>query len=379
MTVRCEGFAKRCAAWTVLALAAMLTACVFVAPPASADTVTVPSGNKNDRLEIQKVLDAGNNVQLVAGETYHINGNLYVTSNTQIDATGATVKCKNGAFRNKVKSGKYKYNSVTNFKAIGGTWANESSNGYTSSMIQFTHAGNITLENVTAEANYEGHAVEFIACKNVVVKNCKLYGVGKKKKNSVEEQLQIDVASPSTAPTIKSEFGAKAVAGQTCQNITVQNCTIKGNRALTTNYTHDSKYKNKCHKNITITGCKLTGVSSEGLALFNVIGKVNVKNNTIISKSKRTGVAYSVGAHIALFGKASAKAMKATKVAISGNTVKGGRQAIFVCSHTSAKYGKVTISKNKAYCKKGKKNAVKIASKTAKKQSIKKNKTYKWK
>lgn len=374
------GVLKRARSGAVLLAGALalLAVCALPAQQAFAATVEVQPSS-NDRAAIQKVLDAGDSVKLVSGETYHTNGNLYVSSNATITATGATVKCTNGAFRNKVVSGKYSYNSLTNFTVIGGTWVSENANGYDKSMIQFTHAGNITLDGVTAEANFEGHAAEFIACKNVTVKNCTLRGVGSKAKNSVEEQLQFDIASPSTAPTIKSEFGAKAVAGQTCQNIVVKDSTISGCRGLTTNYTHDSKYKNKCHKNISVTNCKITGVSSEAMALFNVIGKVTVKNNTIISTSSRTGTAYSVGCHIAMFGKAAKKAMKSTKVTVSGNTIKGGRQGVFVCSHTSSKYGKVTLSKNKAYCKKGKKNAVKIASKTATKQSISKNKTYKWK
>lgn len=359
------------------ALGLAVAAASAVPQGAQAESVTVEPGH-NDRAAIQSVLDDGNDAVLVSGGEYHLNGNLYVKSGTSITATGATVYCKNGAFRSKVEKGKYRYNSLKTFTATGGTWKNESPKGYTASMVQFTHASNITIENAYVEANYEGHAVEFIACKNVNVVNCTLKGVGTPKKNSVEEQLQIDIAAPNTAPTIKSAYGSKAVKGQTCRNVTVKNCTITGCRALTTNYSRLAKYRNKFHKNITITGCKLTGVKSEALALFNVLGKVTVKNNTIVSKSGRTGTAYSVGLHAALCGKASAKTARKSRLNFSGNTVRGGRQGIFVFSHSSSRYGKVTIKKNKAYSKRGKASAIQIGDGAASKKKVSKNKTYKW-
>jgi hypothetical protein len=51
--------------------------------------------------------------------------------------------------------------------------------------------------------------------------------------------------------------------------------------------------------------------------------------------------------------------MKASRLYITGNTIKGGRQAVQVYSHTSSKFGYVTVTGNKLYCRKGAQNALK--------------------
>lgn len=66
--------------------------------------------------------------------------------------------------------------------------------------------------------------------------------------------------------------------------------------------------------------------------------------------------AYSVGLHIAMFGKAPA-AMKKAVVQVKNNVVKGGRQGLLVYSHASTKFGKVVAQKNKFYAKNGKEEA----------------------
>lgn len=341
--------------------------------------VTVPASDdksgKTDYKNISDALEEYHDVILEKDKTYYLKGTLWVHSDQSITATGATIISKTGAFRNKATRTNYK--SVRNFTVDGGIWKNTSKNGYMTSMVQFSHSQNITIKNAKIYCNYKGHAIELIACKNVTIDNCTLIPLGKCPKNNVEEQLQIDIATPKTAPTV-GNCGQKFVKGQTCQNITVQNCTITGGRGVCANYAStEKKYQTKFHKNIVLRNNKITGISSEGVALFNVMG-ATVENNTIISKSKRKGTAYSVGLHIAMFGKAPGK-MKSAVYKVNKNTIKGGRQGFYVYSHSSSKFGKVTAKNNKCYASAGKDKAISVTNNSVTKIALSKNKSYKWK
>ena len=338
--------------------------------PASGDT----TGNK-DFHKINAALESSSDIVLEAGSTYYIKGTIWVDSNQSITATGATIISKTGAFRN--RPSKTNYKSITNFTVDGGTWMNVDDEGYKKSAVQFSHGSNITIKNATIYCNYVGHAVELVACKNVLVDNCALIGLGKYSSTCAEEQLQIDIATPKTTPTV-GKYGAQFVKGQTCQNITVTNCTITGARGICANYaSKEKKYQTKFHKNVVLKNNKITGMSSEAVALFNVIG-ATVENNKIITKSKRTGTAYSVGLHIAMFGKAPSS-MKKAVYKVNNNTIKGGRQGFYVYSHSSSKFGKVIAKKNKCYAKAGKSKAIVLHPKSIKQVKLSANKKYKWK
>ncbi len=352
---------------------------VFIKPVKVEAAVTVPASNdqsgKKDYKNIMSALESDGDIILEEGSTYYLKGTLWVKSNQSITATGATIISKTGAFRNKPTQTNYK--SINNFTVDGGIWKNISEDGFKKSMIQFSHSSNITIKNATVYCNYGGHAIELVACKNVTVDNCVLKPLGKCKTDCAEEQLQIDIATPSTAPTVGS-YGKKFVKGQTCQNITVMNCIITGARGVCANYTSKEKeYQKKFHKNVVIRNNTITGMSAEGLALFNVVG-TTVEHNVIISKSKRTNTAYSVGLHIAMFGKASS-GMKSAVYKVNNNIVKGGRQGFYVYSHSSSKFGKVIAKNNKCYAKAGKNRAIQITKASARKVSQAKNKNYKWK
>ncbi len=316
-------------------------------------------------------------IVIPSGSTVKINFAIKVGNNTTINAKGATIiqtDSKKGMMANDVDA--LNYNSVKNVTINGGTWKHSTSKGLKGTMFKFAHGQNIVFDGCKITCNYKGHSIELIACKNATVKNCNIKALGSAGKTCLEEQVQIDIATPKTAPGIVS-YGSKYVKGQTCNNIKVINNTIKGARGVCANYAStEPKYKNKFHKNITIIGNTITGVTSEAVALFNTTS-ASVKNNKIYSKGKRTGSAYSIGLHVAMFGKAP-KSIKKAKITISNNTIKGGRQALQVFSHTSSKYGKVSIAKNKLYCKKGKSKALNAKKASISKISNKGNKKYKW-
>ena len=310
---------------------------------------------------------------------------LEIGSNTPLIANGATVyqqDKKKPLLLNRCS--KVNYSAVKNIKITGGKWYinGNKQNKRPTSTFRFAHASNITVKGCSIDTNYRCHALELIACKNVTVDKCKLLAKGKKVSNSLEEALQIDIATRKTSPTFK-DSPQKYVNGQTCKNITVKNCTIKGSRGVGTNRTdtENNKWLKKHHSNIKIINNTITGTTSEAVALHNAAG-ITVKNNKIFSQGKRTGTTYSIGLNVASFGKTSLISKKS--VTITGNTIKGGRQAIQVVTYKntksgaygSHKFGTVTIKNNKLYCKRGKSNC--ILTKCCKKVKKSGNKNHGW-
>lgn len=310
------------------------------------------------------------------GTTTEVSQVLDIGSNTTIVASGAavvqTVDGK-GVLQHAIKGNKY--NAIQNVKIVGGTWKNKK-NTKAHSIMRFAHGKNIQLEGVTVETNFQSHGVALVACKNAVVNECTIVARNNKtkKSNSVEEALQIDLATPLTAPGVYQETGKKSyVNGQTSQNIKVTNSTIYGSRGICANFAaKEKRFHNKFHRNITITGCTITGTSSEALALLNTMG-ATVKNNTIKTLSKRSN-SYSDGIHFVLIGKT--KAAKKYKNVFTGNTVYGKYYGIDITSKNGTKHGTVTVQNNTVYCKKGKKRCLHIVH--CKKIRKAKNRCKKW-
>ncbi len=279
------------------------------------------------------------------GTTVKVDAVIYLGSNTTIKADGATIIQTidgKGILANDVT--KSNYGSIENVTIQGGTWKN-AKNKHIASMMRFAHGQNMTIDKVTVITNYEGHAVELIAMKNVTVRNSTLKAEGKARKDSVEEALQIDIATPLTAPGIARAYGKKFTNGETCKNIKVLDNTITGGRGICANFaSREKKYINKFHDNITIIGNKVTGKSAEGVALFNTLNST-VRNNTIVSNSSRKKETYSIGLNIFIIG-SSTRAKKAT-VTVQGNTIRGGKQGMQISSKTSSKYKKAVVKKNK--------------------------------
>ncbi len=333
-----------------------------------------------DRQALNELLGGDEKKTLVipSGKTVKIDALIRIGSNTTIIATGATIvqtTAGKGLISHYVDGSNY--NAIKNVTINGGTWKNSKNTGEYTAM-RFVHGYNITVKNATVNCNYQSHSLEFIACKKVVVSKCTLKASNNKTKSStsVEEALQIDIATPKTAPGVYSETGKKKyVNGQICQDITIKNSTISGSRGICSNYaSQETKFQNKYHKNITITGCKITGTSAEAVALFNAVG-VTLKNNTIKTKSTRAETAYANGVTMILWKNNSKTS--SYKNTISGNTIYGMYRGLAIYSKCSSKYGTTTIKNNKIYVKKTKNNALYVQNcKKVKKSS---NKTAIWK
>mgnify|MGYP001195632649 FL=1 len=318
---------------------------------------------------VKKVININNNVHI---DTYLRPGN-----NTTINAGKHTITSDKGVIINDPTAASY-----TNFKNLtinGGIWKNSSSSGLAGTMMRISYASNISINNATVYTNYKGHGIELISCSNVVVNNCTLKAQGKCSKTCVEEQLQIDLSSPTTAPGLY-RLSKKLCNGTPCKNITVKNCTIQGARGICANFAgagNEAKYRKarNYHSNITIENCNVTGISAEAIALFNT-KSATVKNCRITTKTPTSRNSYSVGLAVAHQKGSAPKATAKNVISLTNNTVKGGQQGIFVRSNASKKLGTVIVSGNTVSAKKGKKNAIKVLS--AKKVKIAKNKTKKW-
>ncbi|MDO5146478.1 MAG: hypothetical protein Q4D60_05715 [Eubacteriales bacterium] len=320
--------------------------------------------------------DEQKTIVIPSGSTVELENVFHVGSNTKIIADGATLVMTQGGkgiVNNRPRE--VNYNSLENVWIQGGTWqgTSETESG---SIIRLNHGKNVTIENATVMANYESHGIELIAMKDVTVQNCQLKVYGKKNKNSVEEALQIDVASPKTAPALV-QFGKEYVEGQTCDNIKILNNTIEGSRGLCANFagSEGKKYKNKYHGKITVIGNTMTGYSAEGCVIYNT-ENATVKNNVVRTYSTRKNKSYSVGLNITLQGKANKKRMKKSKVIVTGNKVYGVRQGIQLVSLSSSKYKKAIFKNNTCYASK-KANGIMLSKTAASKIKNVKNKSFK--
>lgn len=339
-----------------------------------------PSGNTTqDSIKMEEVLstDEVKTFVIPSGMTLYISQVIGIGDNTTILAEGATiVQIANGkgVLTHAVDGGNY--NAIKNVNIIGGTWTNKN-NSKACTMMRFAHGSNITIQNATIDTNYKGHGLELIACKDVLVDGCTIVAKNEKTKSSKirEEAVQIDVASPKTAPGIVNETHNKSyVAGQTCRNITIQNSTVAGSRGICANFTHDAKYMNRPHYNIKIDNCTVTGYTAEAIALFNTLGST-VTNNQVKTFSKDKKNSYSVGIHM-IFMKKIKDATKYKDV-ITGNTAYGNYAAIEVATKTKdMKRGPVTIQNNQTFCKQGKERCIRTFY--CKKVKESKNKKKKW-
>ena len=358
----------------------MLMAALCVGKPDSVKAaVVVEASGVDDTANIQQELDTMGVAILKKGSTYRLNKSIILRDNMTIKAEGATIICERPIAYNIPET--TNYSALSNVTIIGGTWKSEYS-GYTGSSFKFTHASNITLKNMKIRsANAVGHSLEFVACRNVTIIKCDIACIGESD-SKTEEAIQLDVASSATAPYLngapfKTELAKSLWNNAGCKNVTIKDCKIVGNRGVVANYTDKAgKAISAIHDNIVLKNNEITGLKGEGVALFNT--KIaTVSNNKIKSLRKGKADAYTVGLHVANFSKN--KDMNNSVITLSKNTVFGGRQAIMFYSHSGVKYGVVTISGNKLFCKAGKKNAVYANHKSANLLTVSSNtaKTYK--
>ena len=339
----------------------------------------VEANGSTDSYNIQQELNETGSVTLEKGSTYRLYDSLVLGSDMSIEAEGATIICEKPIAFNIPEKTDYK--AAANISINGGTWKSEA-DGYYASSFKFTHASNIKLTNMKIRAaNLSGHSIELVACKDVVIDNCDIAGLGNSE-SMTEEAVQLDIASSVTAPFLRgipfrTDLADTLYNKAGCKNITIKNSKIVGNRGVVANHTKNDKDAiNSIHENITLTDNNIIGFKGEGVVLFNT-KSATVKNNKIKSLRKGKSDAYTVGLHITTFS--NDKTLNKAVFKISGNTVYGGRQAVMVYSHSGIKFEKAVIEKNKLFCKAGKEFAIHAKENSISKIIIKSNtvKTYK--
>ncbi len=351
----------------------------------SGQMVFIPSKNSSTNYKNLNHLMSGKKKKTIVipkGSTVKLGGVLKPGNNTTIIATGAKVigkKKSNVIFAAPNKK-------LKNLSIIGGTWRSVDKNGRTGSLFAFSYVTNLVMDGVDCNANYKGHAIEIIACKNVTIKNCTVAAIGSNPSKCLEEQIQIDLATKKTAPKI-AEFGKKYVKGQTCENVYILNNTVTGARAVGVNWTDSEKgkWRNKFHKNVVIKGNTLTGTTSEALAYFNTVGG-EISGNTIITNATRTdgNSSYTIGIHVAIMGIAP-ESMADSTLTISNNTGYGNRNGIHFKAYFNSnetkclsQLGYVTVTGNTVYCKKGKKKAIVQVKQSCRKLTQSNNNLHTW-
>lgn len=364
---------------SLLGAGLILAAVLFLRKSETVRAGVVEANGSTDAYNIQQELNKTGRVTLEKGGTYRLYDSLVLGSNMSIEAEGATIICEKPIAFNIPEKTDYK--AAADISINGGTWKSEA-DGYYASSFKFTHASNIKLTNMKIRAaNLSGHSIELVACKNVVIDNCDIAGLGSSD-SLTEEAVQLDIASSVTAPFLqgvpfRTDLADKLYNKAGCKNITIKNSRIVGNRGVAANHTkNDGDAINSIHENITLTGNNITGLKGEGVVLFNAKSAI-VKNNKIRSLRKGKSDAYTVGLHITTFS--NDKALKKAVFKITGNIIYGGRQAVMVYSHSGIKFGKAVIEKNKLFCKAGKEFAIHAKEQSINKVVIKSNivKTYK--
>lgn len=336
-------------------------------PQAQAKTKTFKPG-KNAHANWKKLngLLTGNKkktVKIKKGSNFKVDAPLRPGNNTKIIATGSTITITKRGSKTKQDlifptPKATNYNSFKNLTIQGGKWRSYQKDGYTGGLIALAHGQNIVLDGIDVNANWEGHAIEIMACKNVTIKNCKIWSIGKLSSTSKEEALQIDLATKKSTPQVAT-FGSKYVQGQTCENVTVENCYIDGARGLCASYNNseDGKWLGQYHKNITVKDNVIQGRTAEAVALFNTVG-ATVTGNTLVSHS--TNAKYAAGFQAALFGTAPTEAgMDASTLDIENNMVYGDEEGIEVRGYFTKEkprkvlqqFGTVIVRNNESYVK----------------------------
>ena len=167
--------------------------------------------NATDEMPYKIVIPAG---------TYDLNGQLKVYSNTWVSMNGVTLRNKYGKtmMRFGWPDDEFSaYNGYRNITFEGGTWDGLNK---AAALFHFSHSENIVIKNATFKNVKSSHHVEFAACRDVLVENCRFYNyTGKTSSNN--EALQMDVVHN------KEHYSDGKYDDTPCQNVTVTGCTFQ--------------------------------------------------------------------------------------------------------------------------------------------------------
>ena len=237
--------------------------------------------------QIQNKLNKGGDIKFQKG-TYKIKKQLIIPKNTTINLNGSTLqRCASiqSVFLNKVDENTTGYNGAGNIVIRNGTI--EGMGGYSyDNLVTFFHSKGIKVSGVTFRDSL-CHALEFNACSDVMVSDCKFLGYNLQSVDyTYRELIQIDWAGVSGF-FLESSCGlSDCYDGTMCSNINIHDCVFNKSDYRDYPYacvgTHTQQYQGKQHYKISILNnefhCKHNKAEQPCLSIIGM-NDVNISGN----------------------------------------------------------------------------------------------------
>lgn len=256
-------------------------------------TGAVGDGTADDLAPIQAQLDAartagGGIVFVPPGRTYGVSTFLTIYDNTLLYAYGATFRSigNTGILRNFLGSETFAgYAGHSHITLLGGTYDGNAADGSTGTVtaetdvINFVHASDITVHDVTVLNTSTAHALEFNAVDGGRAINCQFYGYRDNSAGGTRgfsEAIQVDMAKSGS-----SSIGT--FDNTPAKNIRVEGCRFGpssrlgnfgravGSHTLTAGVTYD---------NVKVLDCTIEGALQDGIYAYGWSRSL-IRGNTI--------------------------------------------------------------------------------------------------
>lgn len=265
-------------------------------------------GTTNDSTAIRNALKFKTNdqttIEFIKGETYIVDGNFYIYSNTTVDLNGCEIKVIDGTpasdaynrvqFLNNLDSMTVAgYGSLENFHVKNGTF-NGNIGGVTFALF---HALNCSFEDIEFKDCFVStHVFDLAGCKDIEIKHCNFIGnLLSVSANNFREVIQPDYASYTSAPYWGNDDSYEYDGIETV-NLTVDGCLFKKNQNDTyylngvgTHATGAHPHDNIVVKNCIFYDCQLSSIrlpqanniTIDGNIFYNIARGRNTDNYAI--------------------------------------------------------------------------------------------------
>lgn len=229
-----------------------------VTPPTTKPTIVIKPGTSTS--EMQKALEkSGYTIQFLKGN-HKVTKTLKLYSDTTLELLDGAKIIQYGnspmlsTYADQNKS--YNYDAVKNLTICGKGLLYGNGSKVSGTTLSLFHASNVKIFGIGFRKTYQSHAIDIIACKDVVIEDISFAERIIDKNAAYREEIQYDFAYYSGAPYYAKS--AKVYNGNHCENITIRRCTFKDANVCIG--THTEANSDKKHKNLSILDCVATGV-----------------------------------------------------------------------------------------------------------------------
>lgn len=221
------------------------------------------------QLAMDKIADRGGGTLLVpAGGDFNLKGQVWLTDNVTIEATGAILRKRSGntsycSFQGSSSRGRGYGAGASNLVFNGGKYVGQfSGGGGSGNSITLHHSQNVIARDVTFEnAIWNGHAFDLGGCENVLIENCVFKGFHNSTSKPYSEAIQLDYSSTVGQP----DDIAGSFDGLPCRNVTVQgNSCLQSEDAGITHYAPNLIGNHTRVEGMQITNIKILNNYIEG-------------------------------------------------------------------------------------------------------------------